>query len=69
MKKQSTFLKKYKFCISDDGRKNRESYILSFYSKKEAIKYAEELQAIHPDKFIQIYLEIYTNLFDLLIGK
>ena len=56
MKKQSTILKKYKFYISDAGRKNRESYVLPFYSKKEAIKYAEELQAINPDKFIQVYL-------------
>lgn len=56
MKKQSTILKKYKFYISDDGRKNRESYILSFYSKKEAIKHAEKLQLIYPDKFIQVYL-------------
>ena len=55
MKKQGKILKKYKFYISD-GCKNRESYILSFNSKKEAIKYAEELQAIHPDKFIQVYL-------------
>lgn len=56
MKKESTILKKYKFYISDDGRKNRESYILSFYSKKEAIKHAEKLQVIYPDKFIQVYL-------------
>ena len=56
MAKQSTILKKYKFYISDDGRKNRKSFILSFYSKKEAIKYAEKLQAIDPDKFIQVYL-------------
>ena len=56
MKKQSTILKKYKFYMSDAERKNRESFVLSFYSKKEAIKYAEELQTINPDKFIQVYL-------------
>lgn len=56
MKKQSTILKKYKFYISDDGSKNKKSFILCFYSKKEAIKHAEKLQEMYPDKFIQLYL-------------
>ena len=54
--KQSTILKKYKFYISDDGVKNKESFILCFYSKKEAIKHAEKLQLKFPEKFIQVYL-------------
>ena len=53
----STKLKKYKFSTWDvvDG-KNRESFILSFYSKKDAIKYANEWQALNPLKSIKVYL-------------
>ena len=52
----STKLKKYKFSTCDIYGKNRESFILSFFSKKEAIKYAEEWQALNPLKNIQVYL-------------
>ena len=49
-------LKKYKFSTWDTGGKNREDFIRCFYSKKEAINYAKELQALNPLKFIQVYL-------------
>ena len=52
----STKLKKYKFSTWDISGKNRESFILSFYSKKEAIKYADEWQALNPLKNIKVYL-------------
>ena len=57
MKKQSTILKKYKFTTWDiNTGKNKETFILSFYSKKEAVKYAAEWQALNPEKTLQVYL-------------
>ena len=49
-------LKKYKFSTWDKKGKNREEFILCFYSKKEAIAYAKEWQALNPLKNIQVYL-------------
>ena len=49
-------LKKYKFSTWDNSGKNREEFILCFYSKKEAIAYAKEWQALNPLKNIQVYL-------------
>ena len=55
--KKSLKLKNYKFSSWDIEGKNRESFILSFYSKKEAIKYAEEWQTLNPLKNLQVYLD------------
>ena len=49
-------LKKYKFSTCDENGENRETFILCFYSKKEAIEYAKEWWAINPTKHIQVYL-------------
>lgn len=49
-------LKKYKFSTWDISGKNRETFILYFYSKKEALEYAKELQALNPLKNLQVYL-------------
>lgn len=55
MKKQPK-LKKYKFSTWDISGKNRETFILYFYSKKEALEYAEECQALNPLIHVQVYL-------------
>ena len=49
-------LKKYKFSTWDINGKNRETFILYFYSKKEALVYAKEWQELNPDKNLQVYL-------------
>ena len=49
-------LKKYKFSTWDNSGKNRDEFIHCFYSKKEAIAYAKEWQALNPLKNIQVYL-------------
>ena len=56
MEKTQPKLKKYKFSTWDIYGKNRETFILFFYSKKEAIEFAKEWQAQNPLKNIQIYL-------------
>ena len=50
-------LKKYKFSTWDIMGENRETFVLFFYSKKEAINFAKEWQSLNPLKNIQIYLE------------
>lgn len=49
-------LKKYKFSTWDISGKNRETFILYFYSKKEALEYAKECQAANPLIHVQVYL-------------
>ena len=49
-------LKKYKFSTWDEKGKNREIFILCFYSKKEALEYAKKWQSLNPTKNIQVYL-------------
>ena len=49
-------LKKYKFSTWDKKGKNREIFILCFYSKKEALEYAKKWWENNPTKKIQVYL-------------
>ena len=49
-------LKKYKFSTWDEKGKNRETFILCFYSKKEALEYAKKWWENNPTKNIQVYL-------------
>ena len=49
-------LKKYKFSTWDNSGKNREIFILCFYSKKDALEYAKKWSENNPTKHIQVYL-------------
>ena len=49
-------LKKYKFSTWDEKGKNREIFILCFYSNYYFLEYDKKWQSTKPTKNIQVYL-------------